>query len=61
MTENRKSSARAKTAAAKYTGPERRESEIPDRRRVRRGGRRAADTITKVATFVYSLLTEPPR
>ena len=61
MTDNRKSSARAKAAAAKYNGPERRASEVSDRRRVRRGGRRAADTIAKVATFVYSLLTEPPR
>jgi hypothetical protein len=61
MTENRNWSGRAKTAKATYAGPERREAETPDRRRIRRGGRRATDAITKVATFVYSLLTEPPR
>jgi hypothetical protein len=58
MTHKRKSSDPATTAATKYAGAERRESDTPDRRRVRRGGRRATDVMTKVATFVYSLLTE---
>jgi hypothetical protein len=41
--------------------PERRHTEKADRRSSPRGGRRATDTIGKVATFVYKLLTETPR
>jgi hypothetical protein len=40
-------------------GPDRRQ--VPDRRKVRRGGRRAGDVIKDVAKFIHQLLTEPPR
>jgi len=43
-----------------HAGTERR-SETPDRRKVRRGGRRAGDVVKKVAKFVHQLLTEPPK
>ncbi len=44
-----------------YDGPERRDPERPNRRKLRRGGRRASDTIARLADFFYKLLTEPPR
>ena len=34
---------------------------MPDRRSVRRGGRRAGDVFKDVAKFIHQLLTEPPR
>jgi hypothetical protein len=42
-----------------YSGADRRE--VPDRRKVRRGGRRAGDVVKEVAKFIHQLLTEPPR
>lgn len=44
-----------------HNGPERRRPEQQDRRTRPRGGRRAGDMFRDVATFVYQLLTEPPR
>ena len=41
--------------------PDRRDPERPDRRGGGRGGRRATDTLKKLASFAYKLLTEPPR
>ena len=49
-------------APAKSTeGVERRNPEVPERRRMPRGGRRATDKFARAAGFVYKLLTEPPR
>jgi hypothetical protein len=48
-------------APADGTGAERRNPERPDRRVAPRGGRRATDAFTRVARFVYDLLTEPPK
>jgi hypothetical protein len=44
-----------------YTGEDRRLAAVPDRRAVRRGGRRAGDVSKNVAKFIHQLLTEPPR
>jgi hypothetical protein len=46
---------------AEYAGEDRRQAAVPDRRAVRRGGRRAGDVIKDVAKFIHQLLTEPPR
>jgi hypothetical protein len=42
-------------------GEDRRQAAVPDRRAVRRGGRRAGDVFKDVAKFIHQLLTEPPR
>jgi len=44
-----------------YGGADRRQATAPDRRAVRRGGRRAGDVLKDVAKFIHQLLTEPPR
>ena len=44
-----------------YKGEDRRQAAVPDRRSVRRGGRRAGDVFKDVAKFIHQLLTEPPR
>jgi hypothetical protein len=46
---------------AGYSGEDRRQAAVPDRRAVRRGGRRAGDVLKDVAKFIHQLLTEPPR
>jgi hypothetical protein len=46
---------------AGYAGADRRQPAVPDRRAVRRGGRRAGDVFKDVAKFIHQLLTEPPR
>ena len=48
-------------APAKYEGLDRRNPDVPERRRLPRGGRRATDVLGRAAGFVYKLLTEPPR
>ena len=52
---------RVVTPAKAPDGVERRVAEVPDRRAMPRGGRRATDVFGRVAGFVYKLLTEPPR
>ena len=49
----------SRDGAGPYQGEDRRTGN-PDRRKVRRGGRRASDRFKQAATFVYKLLTEPP-
>ena len=44
-----------------FDGADRRQAAVPDRRAVRRGGRRAGDVFKDVAKFIHQLLTEPPR
>jgi hypothetical protein len=44
-----------------HEGADRRQAAVPDRRAVRRGGRRAGDVFKDVAKFIHQLLTEPPR
>jgi hypothetical protein len=44
-----------------FEGVDRRNPNLPDRRRSQRGGRRATDVLGRAAGFVYKLLTEPPR
>jgi hypothetical protein len=44
-----------------YAGEDRRQAAVPDRRAVRRGGRRAGDVSKHVAKFIHQLLPEPPR
>lgn len=39
---------------------DRRDPSVPDRRKKKRGGRRATDVMRDVADFVYRLLSEPP-
>jgi len=39
---------------------DRRDPARPDRRKAKRGGRRATDVMRDVAEFVYRLLSEPP-
>ena len=47
--------------AKAYEGVDRRNPDVPERRRLPRGGRRATDVLGRAAGFVYKLLTEPPR
>jgi len=44
-----------------FAGGDRRQAAAPDRRAVRRGGRRASDVVKDVAKFMHSRPTEPPR
>ena len=59
--DTRPDSAGAAASHQIHDGPERRRPEQQDRRTRPRGGRRAGDMFRDVATFVYHLLTEPPR
>jgi hypothetical protein len=46
---------------ATYAGPDRRSAEVSDRRRLRRGGRRAGDPVKPAAKFVRQLAAEPKK
>jgi hypothetical protein len=61
VADRKKDKTPAKPDRDEYTGADRREAAVPDRRAVRRGGRRAGDVLKDVAKFIHQLLTEPPR
>jgi hypothetical protein len=61
VTKNKKSGNDESREPSLPAGEDRRSPELPDRRKVRRGGRRAGDLFKDVAKFVHQLLTEPPR
>lgn len=61
MADNNEDKAPATPARDEFNGADRREAAVPDRRAVRRGGRRAGDVFKDVAQFIHQLLTEPPR
>lgn len=61
MADRKKDNAPAKPDRDGYAGEDRRQAAVPDRRSVRRGGRRAGDVFKDVAKFIHQLLTEPPR
>ena len=61
MADRKKDKAPEPAGRSGYTGEDRRQAAVPDRRAVRRGGRRAGDVFKDVAKFIHQLLTEPPR
>jgi hypothetical protein len=61
VADRKKDKTPSKPGHSGYAGEDRRSPALPDRRAVRRGGRRAGDVFKDVAKFIHQLLTEPPR